>query len=786
MFPYVFGSGSSLQPLLYVTQNAVIITIPNYKKDNGTPVPGTGDLGLDPPVDDPRTLFCVGEDIKNFIFTDATVFDCQLAAEPDLPNIRPRNVQFVYGTHNPAAGIPNVFIDVNGTPVQVTDNNGVAISGVWHVNPDGTPNGPGYTTPSGFFEGPVIKYLWDPFSKLMITPMAQTYPISHTGDYVNDQENDIFDVTLRNWGPCNPYDGANLLTYLDAVTEFSRLRLVGAPPLPTAPDLTICLGSPTTLSAVRNGTNPGMLHWYNNSDLLPIHEVGTGATYNPGALAAGVYNYWVREIGTTGMLCEGPAEQVVLTIYPVITNNTVAATQAICYNTAPAGLTGTAPAGGTGIYGYQWQSSADNVTFNNIGGATAANYSPGALTSTTWYRRIVNSGPCSNISASIQITVYANLTAGTIQSAQSICYNTAPAALTQATAPAGGTGAYTYQWQDSPDNATFTNIGGATGVGYAPPVLTANRYYRRNVTSGSCGTVSSASILITVYANLTAGTVGSAQTICYNTAPAALTQLTPPSGGPGGYTYQWQSSPDNSVWTSIGGATGVGYTSVALTANTYFRRQVTSGSCGTVSSPSFLITVYANLTAGTIGTAQSICYNTAPAALTQLTAPTGGTGAYTYQWQDSPDNVTFNNIGGATGVGYAPPVLTATRYYRRNVTSGTCGTVSSASVTITVNGILAAGTIGTAQSICYNTAPAALTQITAPTGGTGAYTYQWQDSPDNVTFTNIGGATGVGYAPPVLTANRYYRRKVTSGSCGTVKQRFNINYSLRQPHIRDR
>ena len=94
-------------------------------------VPGFGNrrLGLDPPVDDPRTLFCVGEDIKNFIFTDATVFDCQLAAEPDLPNIRPRNVQFVYGTHNPAPGIPNVFIDVNGTPVQVTDNNGVGIQG---------------------------------------------------------------------------------------------------------------------------------------------------------------------------------------------------------------------------------------------------------------------------------------------------------------------------------------------------------------------------------------------------------------------------------------------------------------------------------------------------------------------------------------------------------------------------------------------------------------------------------------------------------------------------------
>ena len=138
---------------------------------------------------------------------------------------------------------------------------------------------------------------------------------------------------------------------------------------------------------------------------------------------------------------------------------------------------------------------------------------------------------------------------------------------------------------------------------------------------------------------------------------------------------------------------------------------------------------------------------------------------YTYQWQDSPDNVTFNNIAGATAVGYAPAALTATTYYRRNVTSGTCGTVASASITITVYGNLTAGTTGTAQSICYNTVPAALTQLTAPTGGTGAYTYQWQSSPDNSTWTNIGGATAVGYAPPALNCKYIlqapgYKRKL--------------------------
>ena len=141
MFPYLFNTGT-YQPNLFVSQNAVKITIPNYKKDNGTPVPGTGDLGLNPPIDDPTTLFCVGKDITAFKFTDATVFDCQLAVEASLPNIETRYVQYVYGTHAPN-GIPNVYIKVGATMVQVTDATGAGITGTWYVNPDGTPNIPG-------------------------------------------------------------------------------------------------------------------------------------------------------------------------------------------------------------------------------------------------------------------------------------------------------------------------------------------------------------------------------------------------------------------------------------------------------------------------------------------------------------------------------------------------------------------------------------------------------------------------------------------------------------------
>jgi PKD repeat protein len=352
IYPYLYNTGT-LQPNLYVTVNQVVIQLPNYKRDNGTPAPGTGELGIDPPVDDPRTLFCVGDDITAFVFEDATVFDCQLPVEPDLPNVYPRYVQYVYGTHT-TAGIPNVFIDVYGTMVQVTDNNGDPISGTWYVNPDGSPNAGGYTTPSGFFEGPVIKYEWDFFTRLLITPMAETYPIYHSGDFINDMAGDIFDVTLRNWGPCNPWDGGNPFTYLDAVTEFSRLRLIESPPLPTAPDVFICFGGSTTLTAIRNGApNPGLLHWYDDAALT--NEVATGNTYTPPVSATGTYTYYVREIaGTTGN-CPGPAEDVVLTINPIPSTPTITRTGAdFCYDGVQSVTLTANPNTPPAITSYQW------------------------------------------------------------------------------------------------------------------------------------------------------------------------------------------------------------------------------------------------------------------------------------------------------------------------------------------------------------------------------------------------------------------------------------------------
>ncbi len=534
-----------------------------------------------------------------------------------------------------------------------------------------------------------------------------------------------------------------------------------------------CYNTSSSLSSVITGGAPPYILTITGYSGSPLSGYNSGDAIPLGVLTPGTHTYILTSVvdNCGNPLASGLPKTVTITVYDQLLGGTIGSAQTICYNTLPAAFTNAgSPSGGTSL-AYQWQRSPSGAgTWGNISGATGLTFTETTnLTASTDYRRVTTSGnSCGTVYSNIiTVTVNPNLTAGSIGTAQSICYNTTPSGLTQTGAPTGGTGTYTYQWQSSPNNSAWTDISGANSSTYSPGALTATTYYRRNVTSGTCGTVSSGSVMITVYPDFTPGSIGSPQSVCYNTAPATLTEITAPTGGTGTYTYSWQISSDNTTWSNLGVTTQT-YTPGALTNHRYYRRNVTSGSCGTLSSNSVYITVYPNLTPGAVGTAQNICYNTTPATLTQVGLPTGGTGTYTYQWQSSPDNAVWGDISGATSMTYSPGALTSTTYYRRNLTSGACGTVSSPSVQITVYPNLTAGSIGTNQTICYNTPPAGLTETGSPAGGTGTYTYQWQSSLNNSTWTDVSGATLSTYSPGSLTVTTYFRRNVTSGTCGTV------------------
>ncbi len=161
----------------------------------------------------------------------------------------------------------------------------------------------------------------------------------------------------------------------------------------------------------------------------------------------------------------------------------------------------------------------------------------------------------------------------------------------------------------------------------------------------------------------------------------------------------------------------------------------------------------------------SICSNTDPPKLTG-TIPIGGSGTYTYTWERSTDNITFNPIALATAIDYDPPVPElSTVYYRRVVSDGTLTDISK-SVKMIVQPFIKNNTIGADQTICYNQDPAALVPTGVLADGNGHYAFRWQSSADDVTFAaapNTNNAAG--YDPANLIVNTWYRRTVTSGRC---------------------
>jgi choice-of-anchor A domain-containing protein len=182
----------------------------------------------------------------------------------------------------------------------------------------------------------------------------------------------------------------------------------------------------------------------------------------------------------------------------ISTGGTIGANQTICGGTAPAAFTSTAAAAGNGTITYQWQSSTTSATagFTNISGATSATYTPGAISTTTYYQRVAtntaSATTCTATSNVITVTVN-SVNAGVVAANQSFVTSGNPAAFTSTTAGTGS-GTITYQWEKS---TTSDFSSGVTVVGTAATyddasTLTATTYYRRKTISTSGSVVCSA------------------------------------------------------------------------------------------------------------------------------------------------------------------------------------------------------------------------------------------------------------------------------------------------------
>jgi gliding motility-associated-like protein/uncharacterized repeat protein (TIGR01451 family) len=561
-------------------------------------------------------------------------------------------------------------------------------------------------------------------------------------------------------------------------------------------DQTICKNTaPAALASATDGTGLGSLKYKwerSTTDANSGFNVITGATletYTPAALTA---TTWFRRTTLSfydGVECESaPTVAVQITVQDAVTAGVISASQTICNGSSPIAFTSVTNATGSGMISYRWESSITDATngFTTVVGVASAGYSPSALATTTWFRRIAistaNGQVCESVpTTAVKVTVQDVVTAGTISAGQTICNNTGVGliSLTAGT----GSGSISYRWEKSTTSAIagFAVISGAVMADYTPTALTATTYFRRItislLTGVTCESVPTTVTTITVQDEVTAGVIGANQTICTNTNPAALTSVTAGTGS-GNLTYRWeQSSASVPAFTAVAGVTSAGYTPGALAETTWFRRITISSLngvlCESVPTAIIEITVQDATSPGTIAASQTICNGSTPEPLTSGTAGTGS-GTITYRWESSTTDALngFAIIPAATLASYAPGALTSTTYFRRITVSTlngkACESLPTAVVTISVQGVTTAGTIGTDQVICNNTVPAALSSITVGTGS-GTISYRWERSSFATTgFVAITGATADNYSPAALTTTVYFRRITISTQSGVA------------------
>lgn len=534
---------------------------------------------------------------------------------------------------------------------------------------------------------------------------------------------------------------------------------------------------------------------------------GSGATYT----ISGNYPY------TKG--CH--TETLALTIQNI---NTIA--------TQPADKTICKAIGGTAIFSvvpiapdvtYQWYTQAATATTwtlvansVNYSGATTANLNVTKSSTTvpatgTKYKVVVTSScgiTTSNIVSISDLTVLSKAAAITVAGTLSPLLTACQGNSVNLSLAAGSIG--NIQWQSSTDGISYSNTGtpiaqsvlSATNLAipFNTGALTQTTWFRVVASNGVCSAINGTPIKITVSAPANAGSIsGGGVTVCApltsgfdangNTLTTSITNKTvlTLNGATVGATMVWQKSTNYvnttnaaPVWASAGSTTN-SIIANALTADAWYRVQVTIGACVAYTNP-VKITVTKSAVAGVVTATTNGIVTTSVCTGGDITFTSAAYVGSSIKWEVSTTSATtgFQAVAGANQlvftmntVSYAP----LSKFYVRSVvTSGNCTLARSLVKTITVNPLPVVSTATGGGTICSG-AKGTL----ALSGYAG--TIQWESSADGTNYVNVpiglataattyvsGSATGSAstYLASAIKGDTYFRAKVTSGPCAVV------------------
>lgn len=443
------------------------------------------------------------------------------------------------------------------------------------------------------------------------------------------------------------------------------------------PDTTVCFGAPSIKirGTVAGGGIGNILYSWSQRTVDGSWEPASGVNTEKDYFATtDDTRYYLRKV--TSDYCS-IYDSVKLDVLPLISNNIIVANQTICYNLDPLPLSGNMPEGGNGSYTYNWQKSTDEVNWSDI--ETTKDFTPPALTQSTFYRRITMSGLrncCTDTSDNVKITVLPNIVNNSIAGQQTICEKSAPELFT-GSAPGGGdtNEGYRYQWESSKDGVLWDSLDYSAALkDFKAKEQDTTLRFRRAVFSGlnDCCKSLSNEITVTVQPEIENNIITGDTTICENTVPAPLKGIFPDFKGGDGITYysKWEEKKSGANWTDIAQSNNLlSYQPPALFETVSYKRVITSGVC-THFSAEVTINVLKKIEGNTITGNSAVCEGF-PAGMLDSNPLSGGQpGEYRIQWQKSEDASKWENLTEQNNIGLLPGILPHDLYFRRIVTSG--------------------------------------------------------------------------------------------------------------------
>ena len=426
---------------------------------------------------------------------------------------------------------------------------------------------------------------------------------------------------------------------------------------------------------------------------------------------------------------------------------------------------------------YQWESSADNMSWVPILGAIAITYTVQAsVQSDKFYRlRLINNSLACPLTISPSVRVSITSIPNVVLSANRLTVCAGEEVRLQGVSTRGFNLPVTWRWFSRVGTGAFTQISGANDSFYIAPTQIAGKtsyQLRMQVGEAICASATSTSLEITVNPNFTLSLQQDTDEKCVANFHRIFSVVT--GANRDSLTYKWQRSVNGSQWEFVDAPSFFQWYA-PVTEPGYFYRvgvQNLAGSCGISFSNAIQLTG-TKLPSVSI---QSAIKYACKGDFVPITATVSDNSfPVLYRWQFSRDNKFWNTVAEAGSLTERFNITTTGIYYFRVQVLKLGSTCVAYSNTITIRGVQTnTATLTTNQGENPILCPGVTTTLSASMGSNLPFPvkYRWQYGVDGITWTNINNAFGDKLAVNQLTGDKagYYRAilQVDSSLCSVV------------------